>query len=113
MIKEQRRFTAALAVAGMLLVLSGCASNPTDPNDPLAILEAAFVQCAKTEELELKVKKMKKKGEVTAKGRFNVIEEALEKGLITSEERDDLVKTTELRDKVVAVDYFKPGELKI
>ena len=35
MIKEQRRFTAALAVAGMLLVLSGCASNPTDPNDPL------------------------------------------------------------------------------
>ncbi len=33
--KEQRRFAVSLAFAGLLLALSGCASNPTDPNDPL------------------------------------------------------------------------------
>ena len=40
--KEQRRFTAVLAFAGLLLALSGCASNPTDPSDPLEVANRDF-----------------------------------------------------------------------
>ncbi|WP_456417797.1 acyl-CoA dehydrogenase [Thiolapillus sp.] len=71
------------------------------------VIEQAFFQAAVTAPIEKTLRNAHHAGLITAEGRIEQAREALEKGLISEEELDDIKKMHLLRRQVITVDSFE------
>ncbi|WP_456414614.1 acyl-CoA dehydrogenase [Thiolapillus sp.] len=71
------------------------------------VIEQAFSQAAVTAPIEKTLRNAHHAGLITAEGRIEQAQEALEKGLISGEELEDIKKMHLLRRQVITVDSFK------
>ena len=77
-----------------------------DPLDPLARLDQTFKVVKKAEAIERKIRKAVKQ-KTLPKGRVpKLMDQAVEKGVITQEEYDTLKKAEEMRNDAIQVDSF-------
>ncbi len=83
-----------------------------DPNDPIGVLEAAFIKVVETEELNKKIERAAKKGIIQRHHNNDWFAEAVEKSVITPDEALLLRETEELVNRAIAVDHFDPSELE-
>lgn len=80
---------------------------PTDPDDPLALLQQAMTCAVACEPIEARLRQAAKDKTLTAHGEEQ-IQQALAQGIITDEEVALLAKMKILRHRVVMVDDFSP-----
>ena len=83
-----------------------------DVNDPTGVLEVAFEKAVEAETAERKLDKAIRAGTIQRFHGINWLNEAVEKGVVTSEEGALLRELEELTAKVIAVDDFDPAEVK-
>ena len=81
------------------------------PGNPLGQLQRALEMAAKAEPLESKLGEARKAGQIGGGAMSAQIGEALEKGVISSAEADELRAFDEAVMSLLAVDEFAPGEL--
>ncbi|MCJ8276463.1 MAG: DUF1974 domain-containing protein, partial [Bdellovibrionales bacterium] len=75
-------------------------------NDPAFRLDQAFKMVKKAEGIEKKIKKAVRAKTLPKKRVNQLIDEALEKNVITKEEYETLSKATEMRNDAIQVDDF-------
>lgn len=80
--------------------------EPTEPSEPLAKLERAFRLSWEADEAEKTVKKASKKGSFEADDFAEQLSEAVDQGLISEEEKQQITEARKLRTEVVQVDDF-------
>ena len=86
--------------------------KPQNENEPLYKLEAAFKLSLETEELEKKLGKAVKKGELPGElTRVQLVEAAAAKGVLNEAEIATLRRMDALRRDVVMVDSFDPTKI--
>ncbi|MBF0428090.1 MAG: DUF1974 domain-containing protein, partial [Magnetococcales bacterium] len=72
---------------------------PDDPNEPLAALEDALIQCLSVEELESKIRHA---------GHAGDLDGAMKAGVITLLDASRLLLAARARNHCIQVDDFKP-----
>ena len=82
-----------------------------DPADRTGILEDALVKVEAAAEIEKKFFRALKKGEIDRRLDRDAIADAVEKGILTSEEAVILREADEATDRVIKVDDFAPDAL--
>lgn len=86
---------------------------PKDPDEPMAQLQAAFNGAVETEQLERKIARAARKGDIEpGRSRAELLENACAANVITGAEHIKLHKLDLLRRKVIAVDAFPPAPKK-
>lgn len=81
--------------------------KPTEDNEPLGRLEAAFKSVVESEPLEKKLYKAQKAGTLQKElGRASLLEAAVTANVLTADEAELLKRTDQLRRAVVEVDAF-------
>ena len=83
-----------------------------DPNDPTGILEVTFEKVVAAEEAERKLERAIRQGVVRRYHGIDWIGEAVEKGVLTRSEGDQLKEVEALTARVIAVDHFDPDEVR-
>lgn len=77
-------------------------------NNPVTIVEEAFIEVLNNKDIENKILNAQKEGIIKKHPiLFEVLEEAIDKKVITIEEKEKIIKSEELRWKVINVDHFK------
>lgn len=84
---------------------------PKNTDEPISLLEKAFEESVKAENVMIKVEKAIRLGSIMRYLRKNWIQEAFEKDIITCDEAKLLRETDELVQKVSAVDHFDPENI--
>jgi len=79
---------------------------PTDPDEPIAALEAALRAVIAAEPIGSKIRKAREQGRIESAFADQIVEEAVAKGLITAEEKTAMDLAKRLRRQVVMVDDF-------
>ncbi|HXF65888.1 MAG TPA: acyl-CoA dehydrogenase [Burkholderiales bacterium] len=79
---------------------------PADPQEPIAVLEAALRAVIAAEPVGAKIRKARERGEITASFADQMVEEAAAKGVITQEERAAMQRAKILRRRAIMVDDF-------
>jgi acyl-CoA dehydrogenase len=79
---------------------------PKDPEEALSRLDLAFKMVKKAEGVEKKIKNAIRAKTLPKKRIPQVMEEALQKNVITQEEFDTIKKAQEMRDDAIQVDSF-------
>lgn len=86
--------------------------KPTNPSEPLFKLEEAFRLSLETDELEKKLGKAIKNGELARDlTRVQLIDAAAEKGVLTAGEIETIKRMDSLRHDIVMVDSFDPTKI--
>ena len=83
-----------------------------DPSDRTGRIEAAFHKILAVSELESRVKKARKLGEIQGKTQPDLINDAKHKKLITADEAEQLQAAWEAMRNAIAVDAFEPEYFK-
>lgn len=83
-----------------------------DPNDPTGILEVTLEKVVAAEEAERKLERAIRQGDVRRYHGIDWIAEAVEKGVLTRAEAEQLKEVEALTARVIAVDHFDPDEVK-
>lgn len=84
----------------------------TDRNDPTGVLEVAFEKAVAAEEAERKLDRAIRAGTVRRYHGLDWFQEAVDKGVLTQDEAEQLKELEELTARVIAVDHFDPAEVK-
>jgi len=79
---------------------------PTDPNEPIAALEAALRAVVAAEPVGSKIRRAREQGLLSAQFADQMIEEAYAKGVITREDKLAMELAKTLRRQVIMVDDF-------
>jgi len=79
---------------------------PSDPDEPLGRTEEALHRVIEAEQIEKKVEKAVKKGNIRKGFRMDELEEALKLNIITNDEAEVLKSAIEIRAEVIKVDDF-------
>ena len=79
---------------------------PTDPNEPIAALEAALRAVIAAEPIGAKIRAAREQGMITAHFAEQIVDEAHAKGVITGEEKAAMERAKTLRRQVIMVDDF-------
>lgn len=79
---------------------------PADPQEPIAVLEAALRAVIAAEPIGAKIRKARERGEIIAAFADQMVEEAAAKGVITQEERATMQRAKLLRRRAIMVDDF-------
>ena len=85
---------------------------PTDPADPIGLLEATLVKAIACEEAEKKLERAIRKGEVKRVYNTDWIKDAETKGILSADEARDLASLRDMTARVIAVDDFAAADLK-
>jgi acyl-CoA dehydrogenase len=83
-----------------------------DASDPTGVLEVAFEKAVAAEEAERKLDRAIRAGTVRRYHGLDWFAEAIEKGVLSAEEADQLRELEALTARVIAVDHFDPAEVK-
>jgi len=83
---------------------------PADPHEQLHRLEVTFKTVKRAEAVDKKVRKAVKSGQIPKAKGAALIVSAFEKGIITKEERDDLMNSETMRWSAIQVDDFSEEE---
>ena len=83
------------------------------PNCPLGRVEDAFKKICAVADIEKKLSKGIKKGDITSLGVLEQIEEAESKDIISADEAKKLLAAEHARQEVIAVDDFSSEELAV
>ena len=83
-----------------------------DASDPTGVLEVAFEKAVAAEEAERKLDRAIRAGTVRRYHGLDWFAEAVEKGVLSAEEADQLRELEALTARVIAVDHFDPAEVK-
>ncbi len=81
-----------------------------DPEEPLTRLDNAFKMVKKAEAIERKIRKAVKEKTLPKKRASFLLDEALQKNVITQEEYDTIKKAEEMRNDAIQVDSFTQEE---
>jgi acyl-CoA dehydrogenase len=84
----------------------------TDPTDATGLLEVTLGKVVAAEEAERKLERAIRQGTVRRFHGLDWIGEAVEKGVLTAAEGDQLREVEALTARAVAVDHFDPDEVK-
>jgi acyl-CoA dehydrogenase len=84
---------------------------PGDADDEVGLLDVAFEKTVANEEAEKKLERAIRKGEVQRFHDRDWIEQAAEKGVLTSREARELSELRDLVARVIAVDDFAPEDI--
>lgn len=79
---------------------------PQDESDPVGVLKPAHSAVIATEKLEKKLRNMARKGEFAAVSPATQLQEALDKGVLTQEEFEQITRARKLKRDVIMVDDF-------
>lgn len=79
---------------------------PHDEADPMGLVDLCFNAVAAAEPVETRLRQAAKDGTLTARAPHAILQEAMEKNLLTPEEADLLRRAETLRQKVIRVDDF-------
>ncbi|MBD3670612.1 MAG: acyl-CoA dehydrogenase [Gammaproteobacteria bacterium] len=79
---------------------------PVDPNDPMGAMEDALLKVDYSAEIQRKIRKALKDGELLNGPEREVVDAALQKGLIDQGQADAMKAAIDARDKVIQVDAF-------
>lgn len=80
--------------------------KPQEETDPVGVLAHAHKAIIETEAVEKKLRQMDRKGEFTAVSPRTQLQEALDKGVITQQEFDQVTRARKLKRDVIMVDDF-------
>ncbi|MEO1693697.1 MAG: acyl-CoA dehydrogenase, partial [Pseudomonadota bacterium] len=83
-----------------------------DVNDPTGLLEVTLKKVVAAEEIEKTLDRAVRKGQVQRYHGLDWFREAVEAGVLTSEQADQLREVEQLTDRVVAVDHFDPDAVR-
>jgi acyl-CoA dehydrogenase len=83
-----------------------------DPRDPTGLLEMALVKAVEAEEIEKKVERSVKRGELSRYLGIDWIGDAATKAIVTEREAKLLREVEALRERVITVDDFDPDEVR-
>ncbi|AWL12186.1 Acyl-coenzyme A dehydrogenase [Saliniradius amylolyticus] len=84
-----------------------------EADDPVAIVENAFIAMHENAPIEKKILKAQKDKQIARKLPFeDMVNAALEKSVITESEAEQLRRAEQLRQVAVAVDNYAPGEIE-
>jgi acyl-CoA dehydrogenase len=83
-----------------------------DVDDATGILEVTFEKAVAAEEAERKLDRAIRAGEVRRYHGNDWFQEAVDKGVLTIAEGEQLRELEKLTSRVIAVDHFDPGEVK-
>ena len=83
-----------------------------DPQDRTGMLEDALLKVEKAEDAQAKFVRAIKKGQIQRRLDRDAIKDAVEAGILTSEEEKLMRACDEAIDRVISVDDFAPDELK-
>jgi acyl-CoA dehydrogenase len=79
---------------------------PTDPDEPIAALEAALRAVIAAEPIGSKIRKAREQGTIESHFADQIVDEAVAKGIITADEKAAMDLAKRLRRQVVMVDDF-------
>jgi acyl-CoA dehydrogenase len=85
---------------------------PGTPRDPTGLLEMALVKAVEAEEIEKKVERSVKRGELSRYLGIDWIGDAATKAIVTEREAKLLREVEALRERVITVDDFDPDEVR-
>ena len=79
---------------------------PTDPQDPIAALEAGLRAVIAAEPISAKIRVARERGVITSEFAEQIVDEAIAKGVILPEEKATMERAKTLRRQVIMVDDF-------
>ena len=79
---------------------------PTDPQEPIAALEAGLRAVIATEPIGAKIRVARERGVITSEFAEQIVDEAAAKGVISPEEKATMKRAKVLRRQVIMVDDF-------
>ena len=79
---------------------------PTDPQEPIAALEAGLRAVIAAEPIGAKIRAARERGVITSEFAEQIVQEAVAKGVITREEKAAMERAQALRRQVIMVDDF-------
>jgi acyl-CoA dehydrogenase len=83
-----------------------------NPHDPIGLLEIALVKAVEAEEIEKKVERAIKRGELRRYLGIDWIGDAVTNAIVTEREAKLLREVEALRERIIAVDDFDPDEVR-
>jgi acyl-CoA dehydrogenase len=92
--------------------LTQCIYSSSDPNEKVGLLDLAMTAASAAAPIEKILSQAKHAGEIDGKNSQVMMEQALERGLITQDQADQLLRAEELRNRVIYVDAFKDVKSK-
>ncbi len=81
-------------------------SDPNEPNEPIAVLEAALRAVVAAEPIGAKIRAARERGLITSHFAEQIVDEAHAKGVISAEEKAKMERAKALRRQVIMVDDF-------
>jgi acyl-CoA dehydrogenase len=108
---EHKMSVSMLGDGGMRSVFKAMCYVPLDINDPVGRMEVAFQAVLLVEPVKVKIRLAIKAHKLPKAPYKVIIPRALEAGVITQTEADDLQKALQYTNDVIQVDEFKPFEL--
>jgi acyl-CoA dehydrogenase len=79
---------------------------PRNPEEPVAVLEAALRAVIAAEPIGAKIRQARARGEIASPFADQMVEEAIAKGVITQAEKEAMEQAKALRRQVIMVDDF-------
>jgi len=79
---------------------------PSDPEEPIAVLEAALRAVIAAEPVGAKIRRAREEGTIASEFAEQIVEEAVAKGVITADEQVMMARAKQLRRQVIMVDDF-------
>ncbi|MGH7908633.1 MAG: acyl-CoA dehydrogenase domain-containing protein, partial [Thermodesulfobacteriota bacterium] len=79
---------------------------PRDPDEPVAVLEAALRAVIAAEPIGAKIRQARERGVIASGFADPMVDEACAKGVITQAEKEAMKRARELRRRVIMVDDF-------
>lgn len=81
---------------------------PTDPQEPLGRIEETLTKVIAVESIEQKIRQARREKRVKGRDESDIIASALDAGVISKEEAEDLFAANHARREVIRVDDFPP-----